>query len=162
VLREALWRDIIGFIPVYACTLAFGLWFAATQLGWKLPAYEFQGVPCWIWAVLVTVVTDYLEDICHLHYLKLNENGSEPSLAETLFSALMSHIKLGLFLAAAGMVLWAVFTGSWEVLGFGGAAGWRGAVALLITAGSLSAVALTLIASLFYWLFLKHKKQGAA
>ena len=34
VVREAIFRDIIGFIPVYTGVFAFGLWFGASQLGW--------------------------------------------------------------------------------------------------------------------------------
>ena len=34
IVRETLYRDIIGFIPVYSLVFAFGLWFGAFQLGW--------------------------------------------------------------------------------------------------------------------------------
>jgi hypothetical protein len=158
VLRQALWRDILGFIPVYGCTLGFGLWFAAQQLGWEISAYQFKGLPVWLWAVLIMVVADYLEDICHLHYLRCHEKGGDPFLTETLFATLMSVIKLGLFFTAAAVVLCAVLNGTWKVLHFGGTAGWRGAMAMLITGGCLSALVLTLIAILCYRLFAKAHK----
>ena len=35
VVREALYRDIIGFIPVYSGVFMFGLWYGYSQLQWS-------------------------------------------------------------------------------------------------------------------------------
>ncbi|MEO7512629.1 MAG: DUF2235 domain-containing protein, partial [Gemmatimonadaceae bacterium] len=32
-IRGALWRDMVGFMPVYAVVFAYGLWFASHQIG---------------------------------------------------------------------------------------------------------------------------------
>jgi uncharacterized protein (DUF2235 family) len=65
VVREALYRDIIGFIPVYSVTFMFGLWFGYAELGWT----SLQTL--WWLLPLTTLVADYGEDVCHLRSLRV-------------------------------------------------------------------------------------------
>ena len=70
IVRETLYRDIIGFIPVYSLVFAFGLWFGAWQLGWTW----LQSL--WLIVPLTAATADYSEDICHLRYLRLHQRTS--------------------------------------------------------------------------------------
>jgi uncharacterized protein (DUF2235 family) len=118
IVRAALWRDIVGFIPVYTCFLMFGLWFGAYHT--KLEALRFLKLPgsgfeLW-WLIPVTAaLADYLEDACHLRYLRLDENGERPSLPLTLFSCTMSAVKAICFIGALVCTLAGIVAGTFEV-----------------------------------------------
>jgi len=43
IARAALWRDIVGFIPVHTSFLMFGLWFGAYHS--KLEVLQFLKLP---------------------------------------------------------------------------------------------------------------------
>ena len=70
VVREALFRDIIGFIPVYSAVFTFGLWFGVSQLGWAWLETVWWALP------LTALVADYGEDLCHLSCLRLHQKGT--------------------------------------------------------------------------------------
>ena len=95
IVRETLYRDIIGFIPVYSLVFAFGLWFGAFQLGWAWLQNLWLAVP------LTAAIADYVEDICHLRCLRRHERDKRPTLFLTWFCAAMTSVKLVAFGAEA-------------------------------------------------------------
>jgi uncharacterized protein (DUF2235 family) len=163
ILRHALWRDIIGFIPVYTAFLLYALKFAtlvhfedwAALISW-LP---FDGlaetirpkvVPVmgfwWVLPVLAAV-TDYAEDICHLRYCRLYEQDPSrvaPSAGLAMFSFLMTSVKDLAFTAAAVIAILSVLAGTHASLSQ--VADWRAKFAIVLTGVGVVAVALLSIA----------------
>lgn len=129
LVREALWRDVIGFIPVYALVLGFGLWFAARKLDWGFLEYGL-GIPVWAWIPLIAAIADYAEDAIHFSYIRSIERGDAPSFAWLAWT--MTQIKSIAFLGGLTLTLAAIFEGSRAVIRDGAAAGWNGAAALLV------------------------------
>jgi hypothetical protein len=126
VVREALFRDIIGFIPVYTGVFALGLWFGASQLQWPWLT------PLW-WALpLTTALADYGEDLCHLRCLRLHEKRQRPSIALALLSAVMTWIKLVGFFGAAALTAWIITAATYRIYQVPDSYGWRGFIALAI------------------------------
>jgi hypothetical protein len=126
VVREALFRDIIGFIPVYTGVFALGLWFGASQLQWPWLT------PLW-WALpLTTALADYGEDLCHLRCLRLHEKRQVPSIVLALLSAVMTWIKLVGFFGAAALTAWIITAATYRIYEVPDSYGWRGFIALAI------------------------------
>jgi uncharacterized protein (DUF2235 family) len=135
IVRQALWRDVFGFIPVYSVVILFGWWFGAEQLHWKdwHPAF---GILWWILPVTVAVA-DYAENLCHFRYLSLHDDGRMPGRVLTVFSFLMTLVKFAGFfigiLGVAGALLCASGHIAWDPHRYG----WRGLIALLVSVGTL-------------------------
>jgi uncharacterized protein (DUF2235 family) len=127
VVREALFRDIIGFIPVYSTVFTFGLWFGATQLGWSWLETIWWALP------LTALVADYGEDICHLRCLRLHQKSKLPSIPMTLLSTLMTWVKLAAFIAEGALTLAIVTAATIRIYAAPDVYGWRGFVALAIS-----------------------------
>ncbi len=127
IVRETLYRDIIGFIPVYSLVFAFGLWFGAWQLQWAW----LQGL--WLVVPLTAATADYIEDVCHLHYLKLHEQNRAPSLLLTWLGAAMTLIKLIAFVAEGLLTFVIVIVATIRIHAAPEMYGWRGLLALAIS-----------------------------
>ena len=127
VVREALFRDIIGFIPVYTGVFAFGLWFGASQLGWAWMETVWWAVP------LTAAIADYGEDLCHLRCLRLHQKNRHPSVGLALLGASMTWVKLAGFTAAALLTLAVLAAATVRIYEVPDAYGWRGLVALGIS-----------------------------
>jgi uncharacterized protein (DUF2235 family) len=139
LLGESLYRDMLGFIPVYTAVLLFGLWFGNRYV-WP----EF-GVLEWWWLLpVISAFTDYCEDACHLRYCSLDAQGRRPSGLLTLFSFSMTSVKMVAFTVAACLTVVAVIVGT-SNLG-GQASDWRAQMAALITGAALLAFLTTLLA----------------
>jgi hypothetical protein len=162
VLREALWRDIIGFIPVYTMFLLFGLR-VATMIpydDWAALVTWAPGLAEWVshWAVplaaywwvlpVVAAAADYIEDICHLRYLKLYERESgknKPSAILTLFSFTATLIKDVAFVASGCIAVLAVLAGTQGV--FPQITDWRAKIAVVLTGIGIASLVLLVIAA---------------
>jgi hypothetical protein len=144
ILRAALWRDIIGFIPVYGVVLGAGVWFAVSQLMWPPELYALP---------VIAVATDYVEDACHLAYIRRFEAGELPAVALTALSFTMSVIKLATFALTVGVVLAALAFGSWTIAHDAASYGIRGllAVALPVISVALVVAMGVALAGWFYW-----------
>ena len=59
--------------------LGFELWFGAKQLHWQWLDYELFRLPLWFAVPLTAAVSDYIEDICHLRYLRLHARDKKPA-----------------------------------------------------------------------------------
>ncbi len=146
LVSESLWRDFIGFIPIYALVLGFGLWFAAVPLEWTWLRTEISlaslDVPLWLLIPIATAAADYLENFLHLRFLHLHTRGRTPPFALTLVASLASLIKVAGFFTAVLLTSGAIAEGSWRGAVYSNQVGWRGPVAFSI---SVIAVAMLLI-----------------
>jgi uncharacterized protein (DUF2235 family) len=149
-LRETLWRDIFGFIPVYLMVFEFGLWFAASQLKWQWLDKVYFSVPLWFWVPLIAALADYGEDICHLRYVALQKRGAKPSPFLPLLSFAMTALKFAAFSSAGFITLSALVIGSWKIALLGESTGWRGTVALLISLLVALAIIVVLVGAILY------------
>jgi uncharacterized protein (DUF2235 family) len=152
IVRETLYRDIIGFIPVYSIVFAFGLWFGAWQLGWTW----LQNV--WLVIPLTAAVADYIEDVCHLRYLKLHELDRRPSLFLTWLGAAMTWIKVIAFSAEGFLTLAILFAATVRVHDAPELYGWRGLLALTVSITTVTIVVGLAIWSIVYRLSTKASK----
>jgi uncharacterized protein (DUF2235 family) len=127
VVREALYRDIIGFIPVYSGVFMLGLWFGYAQLGWSALDTIWWALP------LTTAAADYAEDICHLRCLRIHQKSKLPSIALALVGSLMTWVKLVGFIGG-GLVTLAIGTvATVRIYDAPTLYGWRGLIALVIS-----------------------------
>jgi hypothetical protein len=140
VVRETLYRDIIGFIPVYSLVFAFGLWFGAWQLGWTW----LEGL--WLAVPLTAAIADYIEDVCHLRLLRLHERDERPSAPLTWLGAAMTLIKFVAFCGEAILTFVIVIVATLCVHDAPEMYGWRGVIALLV-----SLVAMAIVVGLIIW-----------
>jgi hypothetical protein len=152
VVRETLYRDIIGFIPVYTIVFTFGLWFGAWQLGWTW----LQNL--WLVIPLTAATADYIEDFCHLRYLRLHELDRHPSWFLTWLGAAMTWIKVIAFSGAGLLTLAIAIAGTVRVHEAPELYGWRGLLTLAVSIGSVTIFAVLGIWSIIYRLSTKASK----
>ncbi|HEY1770364.1 MAG TPA: DUF2235 domain-containing protein [Chthoniobacterales bacterium] len=150
ILREALWRDIFGFIPSYVFVLGFGCWFAANVLDWKWLATPVFGAIPWLALPLIAMAADYYEDCCHLRYLILHQAGAGFSLLLTFTSGTATVIKFLFFGIAIPVTLISLWQGNWFILDWGNTTGWRGTLALLVSSGVALFVILVSLGAIVY------------
>ncbi len=161
LLGLALWRDMLGFIPVYSLVFLFGLWFASRYL----PSFEFLkqpggGLALWAIIPLLAAATDYVEDACHLHFRKLHAMGKYPSMGITLFSWSMSRIKDLAVVVALVLTCAAVVDGTWVArLQLND---WRAKIAVVITALIVAVLALGVVARIVHFFAVKKNDRKAA
>lgn len=149
-VREALWRDVFGYIPGYWMILTFALWFAGTKLNCRWLDEHYIGLPLWVWMPLLAAIADYCEDFCHLRYLTLHSRGQAPSAALPLFSVTMTMMKFAMLLASGLLTLAALAAGICDVALLGEKTGWRGTLSLLISALSALLLITILIGAIAY------------
>jgi uncharacterized protein (DUF2235 family) len=152
-VREALWRDIVGFIPVYSVVLGFGFWLflRLAPRNWPLletlrePAFAFDGfsAPCGLVLLLALAAgADWIEDAIHLRYLRLHAANQQPAWLLVVAALTATVVK---FLGFAGLALGtlgAVIGGTWRLVRVAPHVDARGALALLIAVGVLAVLAL--------------------
>ena len=159
MLREALWRDIIGFIPVYTMFSLYGLKFATrvpyadwavvitSGLAETLRPTFISFVELWWVLPLTAAAADYLEDFCHLKYCKLYEHRPEPAIPSsgvTEFSCLMTLINFAALGIAGLIILIAILAGTHPI--FGAIDDWRAKIAIMLTAvGNVSVISISVI-----------------
>ncbi len=149
-VREALWRDIFGYIPVYSGVFGFGLWFGAHELGWQWLGEEYLHLPLWLLLPLIAAVADWVEDTCHLRYVALHQRGKQPPAILTLLSGVMTLVKFIALCFAAFPAACALFVGTIKVMALEEKTGWRGTVALLISAATLLLALAVALSALIY------------
>ena len=142
-LREALWRDALGFVPLYTLVFIAGLGYAKFILGWNCPV-------TWSWIVfpLLIAFLDQVENFLHARvYLpaflskvawkkgqKNREDqiqGGKPRRAWVLIGFTVSTVKSVSFALMAGYIWCAIVCGGGRIL-FHPAGGWRAALAVAV------------------------------
>jgi len=127
VVREALYRDIIGFIPVYSGVFTFGLWFGYSQLEWSWLQILWWALP------LTALLADYGEDLCHLRCLRLHQKGKCPSIGLALVGSVMTWVKLIGFFGEGALTLAIVTAATVRIYEAPTGYGWRGLIVLAIS-----------------------------
>ena len=154
ILRQALWRDVFGFIPVYSLVLGFGFWFAAFQLGWQAH-WDAFGILWWV-IPLVTAVMDYLENACHFHYIALHEKRAMPNGLLTRLSFAATWVKNIGFSIQSVVTIVALFWISYEIAKRPQDYGWRGLIGLAVTTGTTLTIVGLWIWGQIYQLMNRH------
>ena len=152
-------RDMFGFIPLYTAGMLFALWFAGAAsfgLGWAWLSAEFLGWPWWLLIPLVAALADYLEDACHLSYLRLHATGRLDRAwvwLVTIPAAAMTAVKYAAFVTGSLAAAGALAHGTIELVVLSARAGWRAIPALAISslaAAFLVALAASIVAFRFF------------
>ena len=151
VVRETLYRDIIGFIPLYSIVFAFGLWFGARQLGWAWLENLWLVVP------LTAAIADYTEDVCHLRVPQAPRARQAADVDLTWLGAAMTWIKLAAFGAEALLTFVIVIAATLRIDETPALYGWRGVLALAV-----STTAVTIVAGLGIWSFVYRLSTQAS
>lgn len=142
-LRLALWRDMIGFIPIYTALYLAALWFLHTGLLVpRLPAWEEFCRNHWLasssWWLLPAFVAaaDYAEDFFHLRLLRClpgdaSRSVTTPSASLARCSRCVTVAKFAGVIPCALLSLVAILWGGWELLTGSNHGGWRATLDLL-------------------------------
>ncbi len=139
-LREALWRDVIGFVPLSAVVLGFGLWFAHGPVGWTWLGWA--GLH--LWAMPLFALLDWTEDRYHLCWLDDWECGRPPADGEVKFVFLVVILKFAVYLGAMAITLAAMARSAWQLARAAPAINAAGSLALLIAAAVVAAALVTI------------------
>jgi uncharacterized protein (DUF2235 family) len=134
-VRESLWRDICGFIPLYTLVLGFGSWFASTQFE---PGFWTD---FWFLFPITAAIADYVEDASQFRVVSLYLHGKQPSQFLTVTSFVMSMIKFAAFAAQALLTLSVLIKVSYALMLNPAPAGLRGVLAASISGLTVLAVA---------------------
>lgn len=128
VLHEALWRDIIGFTPIYTVVFGVIMWIGAYS---ESPDYWFflgnnsiiPGIAWWQFIIGITAIADTLENFIHLRHIKNHTNGGSSGLliATGILSTLIKFvgfipsflISMGIFVSLTWEILVEI-TGGWR------------------------------------------------
>jgi hypothetical protein len=149
VVRESLWRDVLGLIPVYFGTLLFGLWFAKAFCAWELDGL-------WWMIPLIAAATNYVEDICLFRYVTLHEKGETPNSSLTGFSFLLFIPKIVGFTAGALGTVIAIVVGTVKLPTPVG--NWSSRIAILMTLAFLAVPVVYALGRIATWCW--RKKGG--
>lgn len=117
-VARTLWRDILGFIPVYSLLIFIGTWLALPIFLPQPDGEKLLGLLSkdWLSIVLAAGLTgagalaDWAEDIIHLQYLDLFPKAPSQRLVDIAIT--MTSVKFILFgigmLATVGVMIWLV------------------------------------------------------
>jgi uncharacterized protein (DUF2235 family) len=153
VVQETLYRDMIGFIPLYSIVFAFGLWFGARQLGWAWLENLWLAIP------LTAAIADYAEDFCHLRCLRRHQHDQRQTLILTWFGAAMTWVKLAAFGAETLLTFVIVIVATLRIDDTPALYGWRGVLAVAVSITAVTIVAGLAIWSIVYRLSKKASKD---
>ena len=160
VIRESLYRDMYGYIPLYTLFFLYGMWFAKERFDFSRLGFGGDVFQSWFWVPpLVAATADYIEDSFQLSFLGHYEAGTEeqiPAWAPAA-SMLMSLLKIGVVICSLLLTLAAMGYGSWQVAENIAHTGWRGTVSILVVAVAVLAIVGLMIAAPLYRFFAKRK-----
>jgi hypothetical protein len=150
-VRESLWRDILGFVPLYSVVLGFGSWLAGKELGGPWLRTN------WFIFPVYAAVTNYFADFLHLHCLSFHRKRMPiPSLFST-GAFLMTFWKYATILPGIGLSLLVISTVTLRILREPVEFGWRGLTVLSVSAASVVGVLGILISAAVYRILNRSK-----
>jgi len=82
VLRISIWRDIIGFVPLYSICLGLPLWMASIL--WCADSNDPPILGCcpwWLGLIFFTAMCDMIENLIHLIHIKHYPSGKINNMA---------------------------------------------------------------------------------
>jgi uncharacterized protein (DUF2235 family) len=71
LLREALARDLLGFVPVFTLLISFVFWLVSRDgslidLSGDLVSREIAGYPVWLFLLIITIAANIIADLIHI------------------------------------------------------------------------------------------------
>ncbi|MBI2512685.1 MAG: DUF2235 domain-containing protein [Opitutae bacterium] len=168
-IREALWRDIVGFVPVYGAVLGFGFWLFLRWTPWAPPPLDWMREAAFTVAgfspprgvVLLLALAagaDWIEDAIHLFYLRQHAAKRDPARLVVIAALAATVAKFVGFISLVLGTLGAVACGTWRLVRHAPHVDLRGAAALAIAVGVFTALVLALAA----WVRALSVRRGAA
>lgn len=151
-VRESLWRDIVGFVPVYCLVLGFGAWLHSR---WATPTWAPLVWLCaggWPWVLATAAIADWIEDSLHLHYLRRQAASTSPGGAAILLGRFATIVKFAALAILAAQSLAALWLGTWLLLHAAPQVDWRGSLALGIAVVAVVALVGLIAAAVRAWL----------
>lgn len=110
--RTALWRDIIGFVPLYSFVLGTILWIGSSIFcnnAADIECYQLFGkIPLWLCLILFIAIFDMLENWIHLLHIKNHPIGGSSTFL-VLLGALCTILKFAGFISAVVLSFIIVF-----------------------------------------------------
>ncbi len=157
---ESLWRDTIGFIPVYTFVLGYGMFFAARELQITDLSTPLGPLPLWLVIALVGALADLSENALHGSYL--GRRGPFPTVGtfRVYLALLATALKFLAFFAGVFFSLVSLYWGGWKILVENEGSGWRGALAGVVVLIALAIFATSAWAALEAWLKREGKSLG--
>jgi hypothetical protein len=146
-VREALHRDMIGFIPLYTIVFSLGLWMVGFVFEWDWLETNVAGCPVWVWIIVITALADYVEDWFHFRFLNHFAADKPISSVEVAVSFCFVAIKVVGVLASCLATVVVCLSLSWQVVTAHSTLDWRGKIAGTVAIGF---AVLALIAALLW------------
>lgn len=161
VVRIALWRDILGFVPMYSFVFLLAL-YLGSEMGWcfwaGMDGAKLVGGMSWfLYLIFGVAVLDEIENTIHLRYLDNHSKGGS-STGLFYFGLLITLLKLIAFTTAALMTL-VIFVGlAYEILRVD-SGGWRWTIAVITTYLSGIAFLVFGLKNISVWMRKRKKKK---
>ena len=131
ILRKSIWRDNIGFIPMYSIIfgtiLYFGSFFISDASNAKIGIF-----PCWLCLIIATAFFDYLENIIHLYHIKNYSVGKE-SIGLVRLGVVCTFLKFIGFITATILSIITILKVSFLISIYG--TGWKWILTLVLFYG---------------------------
>jgi hypothetical protein len=162
--REALWRDMLCYIPAYFAALVFGLWLGFHSIPNSNLRFAFWVPP------LLAAIANLVADVLHLSFLdyytagpREAKRGHAPNLATTFLTYVLTITKKLMFTFSVGYVTLFMCVLIGEAVLTPEGRGWRGALVIAFTAFMLASLAALLFGAVkFRVVRLWRRFHGAA
>jgi uncharacterized protein (DUF2235 family) len=139
---EALWRDMLCYIPVYFAAMVFGMWLAMHSAKGADFGYFFWLPP------LLAAAPNLVADLLHLSFLNYHtanprqaKRGFAPNIATTLLAFALTWMKKVMFTLSAGYITLLMLIFVAEAVTKPEGRGWRGALVIAFTVFMLASLA---------------------
>jgi uncharacterized protein (DUF2235 family) len=144
---HTLWRDALGFVPLYTGLFLLGLWLARTE---GLCSWLTENPRAWWLLPLAVAACDQLENVLHGAWLRTFAAGRPIGWLTVAPAVAATVAKTAGFLVCIVAVNAMLFAAGWRLLRDAATdgAGWRGALAVVLA----TALAIGLAGQVLLWL----------
>ena len=148
VLRESLWRDIIGFVPIYTFVFGAIMWIGSTygnHENWSWLSHNAVYLPwsggrellilpvqLWVFLIALAAIGDYIENFIHLGFIQKYPKG-KASLLFSIIAFIATTIKFVGFILAFIFSMGIFINVSINLFSYIGEGGWRWIIANVTT-----------------------------